>query len=184
MKRTPQTTTRIPAALTILAALAAPPATMAAGSSDRQFAQAPETSEIAHIRGIQRELLAHGYSAGQVDGKAGPRTRTAIRAYQKAAGLTVDGRPTQRLLDHLKFALPKVYRFGEPVMGHVLDVQRELAERGYYLGPHDGIVGPATRRAVSSFQRDARLAQDPTIDARLLQRIRNADPGIKADSSF
>ncbi len=69
-------------------------------------------------------------------------------------------------------------------MGHVLEVQRELAKRGYYLGPHDGLAGPATRRAVSWFQRDAGLIEDSSIDSRLLQQIRDADASIKADARF
>lgn len=156
----------------------------AAGPAGTQLTQAPSTTQAAYVRGIQKELLAHGYGAGPVDGVAGPRTQAAIRAYQRDAGLTVDGQATKRLLDHLKFALPKVYSFGEPVMGHVLEVQRELAKRGYYLGPHDGIAGAATQRAVSWFQRDAGLAADPAIDSRLLQQIRDADASITADTRF
>lgn len=175
--------------LWLLTALAAAPLAsafpaVAARPSAPQLAQASGGIETAYVRGIQKELLAHGYNAGLVDGIAGPRTRAAIRTYQKDAGLVADGQPSKRLLDHLKFALPKVYSFGEPVMGHVLEVQRELAKRGYYLGPHDGRAGPATRRAVSWFQRDAGLAQDGSIDSRLLQQIRDADPGIKADARF
>ncbi len=175
--------------LWLLAVLAAAPLAqafpaMAAGPAGPQLAQASGGVEAAYVRGVQKELLAHGYNAGPVDGIAGPRTRAAIRAYQKDAGLAVDGQPSKRLLDHLKFALPKVYSFGEPVMGHVLEVQRELAKRGYYLGPHDGLAGPATRRAVSWFQRDAGLIEDSSIDSRLLQQIRDADASIKADARF
>lgn len=149
-----------------------------------QLAQAASSTQAIYTRGIQKELLAHGYRPGPPDGIGGTRTRAAIRAYQADAGLTVDGAPSKRLLDHLKFALPKVYAFGQPVTGSVLDVQRELADRDYYLGPHDGIAGPATRRAVRWFQEDAGLIIDPAIDSRLLQQIRDADPGITADSSF
>ena len=149
-----------------------------------QRAQATTSTEAAYILGIQKELLAHGYKAGPVDGVAGPRTRAAIREYQSDAGLTADGRATKQLLDHLKFVLPKVYRFGEPVVGVVLDVQRELAKRGYYLSPHDGIAGPATRRAVRWFQTDADLPRDETINSKLLQQIRDAPADIVAATSF
>ena len=149
-----------------------------------QRVQASSAAEEVYVRGIQKELLAHGYKAGPVDGVAGPRTRAAIREYQNDAGLTADGRATKQLLDHLKFALPKVYSFGAPKMGHVLDVQRELAKRGYYLGPHDGIAGPATRRAVRWFQTDADLPRDETIDSMLLQQIRDAPADIAAATSF
>jgi len=182
VRRTHQTTSWFLAALAAAVLLHMPAAL--AGPAAPQLAQASSIAQEIYVRGIQKELLAHGYKAGPVDGLAGPRTQAAIRAYQRDAGLTVDGRATKRLLDHLKFALPKVYSFGAPVTGHVLDVQRALAERGYYLGPHDGIAGPATRRAVSWFQRDAGLAPDPAIDSRLLQQIRDAPTGIKAETNF
>lgn len=165
----------------LLAALVLPQVPAAAGP---QLAQAESSTQATITRGVQKELLAHGYRAGPPDGVAGPRTRAAVRAYQADAGLTVDGRPTRQLLDHLKFALPKVYAFGQPVTGHVLDAQRELAKRDYYLGPHDGLDGPATQRAVRWFQEDAGLIINPTIDGRLVQQIRDADPGITADTRF
>ncbi len=159
-------------------------AAVAADPLEAPLQIAQQQVDTAIVRGIQQELLAHGYPAGPVDGIAGPGTRAAIRAYQGDAGLTVDGAASRALLDHLKFALPKVNRFGDPVVGTVLSVQRELAERGYYLGPHDGLAGPATYRALDRFQADAGLPLDTALDSRLLQEIRDAPPGIKADPAF
>ncbi len=167
-------------ALTALLILTA--ATTAADSVfAADLAQAPDQMEAAYLRGIQKELHAHGYDAGPVDGRAGPRTRSAIRAYQIDAGLEENGEASKRLLDHLKFALPKVYAFGAPVMGTVLEVQRELAERNYYLGPHDGLAGPSTLDALRRFRADAGLPQDEPIDPMLLQKIRDTPPEIEAD---
>ena len=56
-----------------------------------------------YIVGIQEGLKARGYNPGPVDGVAGGRTREAIRRYQAAAGLPVDGQPSPELLNHLKF---------------------------------------------------------------------------------
>lgn len=47
---------------------------------------------------LQQALAARGYPVGQVDGKIGPGTRDAVRAFQMAAGLPPDGYPTQELL--------------------------------------------------------------------------------------
>ncbi len=146
--------------------------------------QTPAGVRTAYVRGIQMELLAHGYGPGGVDGVMGARTRAAIRAYQLDAGLTIDGEPSPELLDHLKFVQPKINRFGDPVMGIVLQVQRELAKRGYYLGPHDGLNGPGTRGAVRRFRADARLLGDYAIDSRLLQQIRDAPAEIKAERLY
>jgi peptidoglycan hydrolase-like protein with peptidoglycan-binding domain len=141
----------------------------------------PPQMRLAYARGIQKELLAHGYAAGVVDGVIGSRTRAAIRDYQRDAGLAVDGAASKELLDHLKFASPKVNAFGEPVQGVVLDVQRELADRGYYLGPHDGIAGPATWHAVRWFRSDARLAAGGEIDSYFLQQIRDAPAEVSVE---
>lgn len=45
------------------------------------------------IAAIQRALLARGYDPGPADGIAGRRTEAAVRAFQRDAGLTVDGDP-------------------------------------------------------------------------------------------
>lgn len=56
----------------------------------------------ARVLGIQRRLTALGWDPGPLDGAMGPRTRKAIRAYQRRYGLKAVGRPTGRLLDHLE----------------------------------------------------------------------------------
>ena len=57
----------------------------------------------SYVIGIQEELAARGYDPGPIDGIAGRRTYEAIRRYQAAAGLPVDGRPSPDLLNHLMF---------------------------------------------------------------------------------
>jgi len=66
----------------------------------------------AYIIGIQEELAAHGYRPGPVDGVWGPQTTRAIQAYQRDAGLPTTGVVSKELLDHLKFAQPRVYARG------------------------------------------------------------------------
>ena len=46
---------------------------------------------------IQRALARLGYDPGPANGIAGPRTRAAVRAFQAAAGLPVDGLASERL---------------------------------------------------------------------------------------
>lgn len=53
------------------------------------------------IRDLQTKLSARGHEAGGVDGKMGPKTRAAIRAFQEAAGLTPDGFADADLLTRL-----------------------------------------------------------------------------------
>jgi surface antigen len=51
---------------------------------------------------VQSELNAAGYDAGPADGRYGPRTGNAIRAYQSNNGLAQDGQPSVALLDHMR----------------------------------------------------------------------------------
>lgn len=44
-----------------------------------------------NVKSIQRILKQTGHYAGSVDGIYGPRTVSAVRAFQKSCGLTVDG---------------------------------------------------------------------------------------------
>ncbi len=149
---------------------------------------APQTAR-AYMISIQEELIAHGYRPGPVDGTMGPQTRSAIRAYQRDAGLAVDGIATKELLDHLKFAQPKVYAStssSSPALDPALvrDVQVELAERGYYYGELDGIAGSGTRQGVRDFQADAKLPVTGEINQALLDQLRKASPDIRASSSI
>jgi len=51
---------------------------------------------------LQRRLTAAGFSTQGVDGKIGPLTIDAIRAYQVASGLVPDGYASLRLLERLR----------------------------------------------------------------------------------
>ncbi|HYR58280.1 MAG TPA: peptidoglycan-binding domain-containing protein, partial [Chthoniobacteraceae bacterium] len=51
------------------------------------------------------------------------------------------------------------------------DVQRALAEQGYYRGDVDGDVGPLTRNAIASYQRDHRLPVTGSITRSLLDSL-------------
>ncbi|TNC05235.1 lytic murein transglycosylase [Methylobacterium terricola] len=53
-------------------------------------------------REIQASLEAKGHPVGGVDGRIGPRTRAAIRAWQASAGLVPDGYADAGLLDRLR----------------------------------------------------------------------------------
>lgn len=59
----------------------------------------PERTEL------QERLAARGHAPGAADGKIGPRTRAAIRAFQAASGLPPDGYADAALLERIR-ALP------------------------------------------------------------------------------
>ena len=51
---------------------------------------------------VQRELARNGYYRGGIDGVMGSGTRNAIRAYERANGLRVDGRIDGELLRSMR----------------------------------------------------------------------------------
>lgn len=51
---------------------------------------------------LQQRLTNAGYSTQGVDGRLGPNTRAAIRAYQRTVGLPPDGHPSFGLLERLR----------------------------------------------------------------------------------
>lgn len=53
---------------------------------------------------VQQRLAQAGYYRGSIDGVIGDRTRSAIRAYERASGLPVDGRIDQNLLSRLRIS--------------------------------------------------------------------------------
>ncbi len=62
---------------------------------NRRFADPPTVTYL------QVALGRLGHDPGPVDGRLGPQTRRALRAYQKRAGLRADGRLTPGLLERL-----------------------------------------------------------------------------------
>lgn len=165
----------------LLAAALAVTMSVAARADIAVEEMAPEL-RVLFIRNIQQELVARGYLTGVADGAAGPKTRAAILDYQRDAALEQTGKASKDLLDHLKFALPRISAphspspYPPPEL--VRKIQVELARRGYYAGTVDGKAGPATRAAVRAFQRDAGVPQTGVLDERLLSEVRMADAAI------
>ena len=81
---------------------------LAVGSLSQQIAGGPPVmtpwprdmlplSRAETVR-MQEALGARGFSSGAADGLFGPATQSALRAYQRSAGLTADGFPNAALL--------------------------------------------------------------------------------------
>ena len=68
-------------------------------SSATRPSAASHDAEGRHPGGAAADL---GYDIGEIDGRIGPNTRRAIKAYQKEQGLAQDGAATASLLAHLR----------------------------------------------------------------------------------
>lgn len=141
----------------------------------------PPVTFKAYVKGIQQELAVHGYDAGRPDGVPGPKTRRAIRHYQRDAGLDPNGCVSKELLDHLHFVLPKIFNRSPNADPKVVEAQTLLTRRGYFLGRVDGVVGYRTRAAVRQFEEDADLPVTGKVDRDLIEELKSADPSVRGD---
>ena len=61
-----------------------------------------EHADEPTVRYVQDALVRLGYDVGAVDGAVGERTRSAIEAYQREAGLAADGAVGETLVERLR----------------------------------------------------------------------------------
>lgn len=120
------------------------------------------------VKALQNSLIAAGVAvAGGIDGKYGPATARAVAAYQTNMRLTPSGTVdtvTAQLLGLI--AAPALPRLGDRG-NEVASVQQLLINSGVPVrGGADGIFGPVTQAAISSFQQAQGLPVTGTLDLR------------------
>ena len=69
--------------------------------SHQAYRQGTPRSGLVYDTQVALEYL--GYSPGPIDGVYGPGTADAIRQYQSANQLSVTGRPSRQLLEHMQY---------------------------------------------------------------------------------
>jgi len=134
----------------------------AAGEASPSASPAAVLSPTGDIAAAQQRLKDRGYYAGPVDGAMGPRTAAALRAYQRDHGLHATGQLDAQTASALNETTTAT------TMAPAVDVrtaQRQLKERGYYTGPVDGVIGPATENALRAYQRDRGLKVTGRLDS-------------------
>ena len=134
----------------------------------------------ALVLAAQRNLAALGLYDGRENGRYDRRTRAAIAAYQKRAGLAVTGRPDQNTLDHMQFdqQVSRAARYTASLKppasddGDVSFAQYRLAQLGYAPGAVDGKLGRQTRKAIRLFQADRGLSASGRLDAATIAALK------------
>ncbi|HEV7368851.1 peptidoglycan-binding domain-containing protein [Arenibaculum sp.] len=143
------------------------------------------------VADVQHSLRQMGYGVGTVTGELDAETRAAIRAFERAQDWPVTGQLTRRLFTALDIDVegtaadvegPASQRGWdtagqEPLTSEerrlVPGIQRELAERGYDVGPEDGVYGPKVRDAIASFQEQAGVPVTGRPSPDLLARLQS-----------
>ena len=154
---------------------------------------------------LQEMLIKLGYLSGKADGNYGTKTVEAVKAFQKANGLTVDGTAgadTQKVLfgGSAKAAskatatpTPKAKATATPAptssvlkVGssgtEVKNLQNKLIELGYLSGKADGVFGTKTASAVKAFQKASKLTADGVAGAKTLSSLESASPAGTSSS--
>jgi peptidoglycan hydrolase-like protein with peptidoglycan-binding domain len=124
------------------------------------------------VRELQTALKGLGYDPGPVDGQFGAGTEAAVKAFQKAQGITVDGIVgdiTWLNIDEADMSDPTIRRgsTGNPVRR----AQKRLTLGGYDTGGVDGVFGARTEAAVRHFQGDRGLTADGVVGPRTWDEI-------------
>lgn len=68
----------------------------------------PSNARGGLVLDVQRELSVRGYYRSALDGVSGPGTKSAVRAFQRDAGLPVTGIVDERLLAELRIVDTKI----------------------------------------------------------------------------
>ena len=135
----------------------------------------PQGSE--RVRALQRRLRAHGAAPGPIDGRFGPLTQAAVRRFQSARGLAVDGIIGRHTTAALRAPVALARGAGAD-MSHgsarVRALQAHLRALGAHPGPIDGRFGPRTEAAVRRFQSAHRLAIDGIVGLDTQRRLARA----------
>lgn len=125
------------------------------------------------VRELQIALEEIGNNPGPIDGVFGAQTEAAVKAFQQARGITVDGIVgpiTWRNID--EFA-----EFDEPVLREgstglpVRRAQSRLSAAGFDTGGVDGVFGPHTEAGVRALQQATGITVDGIVGPQTWQQI-------------
>ncbi|OYQ67543.1 hypothetical protein B9G53_00910 [Pseudanabaena sp. SR411] len=141
------------------------------GSTLNVLAAEAPSSDVKYVQSL---LAKNGFDPGAIDGVSGASTKNAILRAQKAFGLNPDGIVGSQTIAALEDGkapeaiattvdVAETVAVGETttsVSSTVMNLQKLLADRGFYNGAVDGIMGSQTRSAIVAAQKAYNLTAD------------------------
>jgi peptidoglycan hydrolase-like protein with peptidoglycan-binding domain len=153
---------------------------------------------------IEQYLQAFGYDTGEVDGVADQKTQSAIMSFQNDMDLPVDGQPSAELLAELQTAYEEALAeqqggttgddmgtdmggtdMGDDMGGYgadpatIQEIETALKQKGYKVGPVDGVLDAQLQKAIDDFIRHAQLQLSNEPSPELLSAIQNSNMTAK-----
>ena len=146
-------------------------------------AAAPAGAVNPQQAGLQVALRAQGLYLGPIDAIVGPRTRAAVRAFQREQRLPVTGKVdvrTRLALGPLGRHLYGTRRLGRGSFGWDVAVLQFLLDRHGLKVPVNGYLDAPTLRGLRRFQRTSRLTVDGIGGPRTFAALRGVPVRTKA----
>lgn len=169
----------------LLYSSAAKPKVVSAVGADEAYVLLKTGSAGLDVRKLQGRLAELGYYAGGVDGLYGETTVSAVKAFQRANGLSADGQAgaqTQKKLysSSAKYASSPVTT-ADPNASRTMSIgmsgndvyamQQRLIELRYLSGVADGVFGEETQKALIAFQKNNNLTADGEAGASTIKKL-------------
>ena len=138
-----------------------------------------QTAPSSNVKYVQSLLAKNGFDPGAIDGVAGASTKNAIIRAQRSLGLAADGVAGSRTVAALEDSgsVTSINTKAEqkeptaPVSSSVMNLQKLLADRGFYNGAVDGVMGSQTRAAIILAQKTYNLTPDGVAGSRTLAAL-------------
>ena len=159
--------------------------TVSASGDAEEYLLLKQGTSGVEVRKLQGRLAELGYYAGGVDGIYGETTASAVKAFQRANGLSGDGQAgvqTQSKLysSSARYASSPVATADPDATrtltlgmtgNDVYALQERLIELRYLSGVADGVFGAETQAALIAFQKNNGLTADGNAGSSTLKKL-------------